>query len=73
MATTPKFTRRDFQWLADFMRETHNRRCTAGWEIDEALAAMTVELADRLTATNPNFNRDRFMRAATPEGKAVPE
>jgi|11_taG_2_1085331.scaffolds.fasta_scaffold178035_1 hypothetical protein len=51
--TMPKFTRRDFVFIAD--------------EIAPMLHWPTSikELAQKLRATNPNFNEDKFVERAT--------
>ncbi len=74
---TPKFTKRDFQWLAD--------RCSEHWEylkyegeehkytlyereiLDFHHWKFVQHLSKLLYATNGNFDRDRFIRAAVPE------
>jgi len=74
---TPKFTKRDFQWLAD--------RCKEHWAYiffegsEQKYTLYERELLDfyhwkfvqglskDLGATNGNFNRDKFIRAAVPE------
>ena len=74
---TPKFTKRDFQWIAD--------QCIAHWEYlkyegeEHKYTLYERELLDfhhwkfvqglskHLAATNGMFQRDKFIRAAVPE------
>jgi hypothetical protein len=37
----------------------------------EALAEITADIANMLERTSPRFNRERFLRAATPDELAV--
>lgn len=74
---TPKFTKRDFQWIAD--------QCKDHWEylkyeaeegkytlyerelLDFHHWKFVQGLSKHLAATNPMFQRDKFIRAAVPE------
>ena len=51
MRSTPKFTRRDFEFIADEIAPL------LGW------ATGVKEVAQKLKATNPNFDYDRFDRS----------
>lgn len=53
MRSTPKFTRRDFEFIADEIAPL------LGW------ATGVKEVAQKLKATNPNFDYDRFVNRAT--------
>ena len=51
--STPKFTRRDFEFIADYIMPHMS------W------ATGIEQVADELKRTNPNFNRDKFVDRAT--------
>ena len=51
--STPKFTRRDFEFIADYIMPHMS------W------ATGIEQVADELKRTNPNFNRDKFVDLAT--------
>ena len=51
--STPKFTRRDFEFLADVITPHLN------W------ATGIEKIADELARTNPRFNRDKWVNRAT--------
>ena len=51
--STPKFTRRDFEFIADYIMPHMS------W------ATGIEQVADDLKRTNPNFNRDKFVDRAT--------
>ena len=51
--SNPRFTRRDFQWLADWVAQLpRDQRDQVG-----------PNLAKHLKTTNSNFNQDRFIEA----------
>ena len=74
---TPKFTKRDFQWIADQCKDHFEYLEYEGNEGKytlferETLAFMHWKfvqgLSKHLYATNGNFDRDRFLRAAVPQ------
>lgn len=53
MTTTPKFQRRDFEWIADVIADF-------GYPAEQARLAEHFTRA--LRSTNPAFDSDRFMR-----------
>jgi hypothetical protein len=55
MQTTPSMTRQHFQYIADALKDME-----ADW-------ATCSFMASRLAATNPRFNRARFMEACAPK------
>jgi hypothetical protein len=57
----PKFTRRDFQYLADVLR-TIDFDCCADRK------RCITEFTSALHATNSNFKPERFRAACTPDG-----
>jgi hypothetical protein len=59
-------TRKDFQAIARAFRDT----ATEPWSDSEELwSELLHKVADYLATTNPRFDRERFLRAATGEGK----
>lgn len=59
--STPKFTRRDFQWIADRIVELGD----ASRQGPLNGPAIADHFARALRGTNSGFNYDRFVRAAT--------
>lgn len=57
--STPKFTRRDFQWIADVIRDMP----THAPSLRTQQKSCALRFADALRATNPGFKRERFLRA----------
>ena len=53
MPAAPNWTRKDFEFLADFIGPL------VGWPSNLHV------VADELEATNPRFNREKFLRRAT--------
>ena len=51
--STPNFTRRDFEFIADYIMPHMS------W------ATGIEQVADELKRTNPRFNRDKFVERAT--------
>jgi len=51
--STPNFTRRDFEFIADYIMPHMS------W------ATGIEQVADELKRTNPRFNRDKFIERAT--------
>lgn len=78
--STPKFTRRDFQWIADQCKD-HFEYLEYEFSKEGTLKYTTFEqetmffmhwkfvqgLSKHLAATNGMFQRDKFLRAAVPE------
>ena len=61
-------TKQDFELIASVLRESgkHNavdETYREGWH--GALASVAIRLADELRATNPRFNRERFIAACS--------
>jgi hypothetical protein len=59
-------SKQHFEMIARAIRETGTHEATdrdfaEGWHA--ALSAVAVRLADECTASNPRFNRDRFLAA----------
>lgn len=77
---TPKFTKRDFQWIADQCKD-HFEYLEYEFSSEGVVKYTTFEqetmffmhwkfvqgLSKHLYATNGNFDRDRFLRAAVPQ------
>jgi hypothetical protein len=59
--TEPRFTRQHFQFLAEWIKDLAPSNCIH----DEDGPRVADSLADALATTNPNFNRERFINAAT--------
>lgn len=77
---TPKFTRQDFEYIAATIRDLPNIETTPWGDVPGTdrvhrevpgrhpqRAALAVYFADALAPTNPNFDRARFIAAATRE------
>jgi hypothetical protein len=60
-------TRKDFQLIADVLKPWITRDGTPGVE-DALCASIARDFADKLASTNPNFDRERFLRACGVEG-----
>lgn len=60
-STVPKMTRQHFEFIADTIQRLQ-------WASKIDLPYVAQVFADELAATNPNFNRDKFIRRAT-EGR----
>ena len=63
-------TSRDFRLIASALAETSKHNAVdltfaEGWHA--AVSAAGIHLADALALTNPRFDRDRFLAAATGE------
>jgi hypothetical protein len=52
-------TRKHFKLIADVLREAHSHPLCQGETIDR----LAEEFADALKHTNPNFKKDKFLRA----------
>lgn len=57
-------TRKDFELIADTVRTVYMRELSHG-SYSLAMGALMVarEFAETLAATNPRFNRERFLKA----------
>lgn len=63
--TTPKFTRRDFQFLAETLRDLWPQSLESDQDKYNAqYYAYVRTFARRLRATNPSFNGRKFCEAA---------
>lgn len=60
-----KFTRQDFQFIADVIKELHLQP----YGVDRGVVrTVALAFADALRSTNPNFNKTRFLHAALGTG-----
>lgn len=57
-------TRKDFELIAGVIQDQRDHRAATVDDQKSVLDAVAKRLADKLSTTNPNFNRDRFLRAA---------
>lgn len=55
--------RQHFALIAEVLKARFNRQRNAGGGFVAPDYALAKEFADALAHTNPNFNRDRFLRA----------
>jgi len=55
----PLFSPRHFEWLAEFIRSNYSHRLPAYISKTDAI----MDLAYALAETNPNFNREKFLKA----------
>lgn len=62
---TPKMTRQHFELIARVFRESPVNQCAQDFHPDasDAWNILVGEMADALSATNPAFNRARFLDA----------
>ena len=56
-------TRKDFELIADAIKNMKDSRDGEDWTINGALYPFAVQLADALATTNAQFDRARFLKA----------
>jgi hypothetical protein len=58
-----KMTRKDFELIAEAIREMEDAYTGDDWTINGARSPFASKLADKLETTNPRFNRELFLKA----------